>query len=135
MKTKLKNRLAIVNYPVGDFIIRVKNAALASKKEVISENTKIIKQIAQVLKKMGYLDEVRQEDRGLKVLLAFKKKKPVLLDAKLISKPGLRVYMGTLKLEKKRGRSSYIVSTPKGVLSGKDAIKIGVGGEVIAEVW
>lgn len=123
------------NYPVGDFVIRVKNAALACKKEVVSENTKIIKQVALALKKMGYLDEVRQEDEGLKVLLTFKKKKPVLLDAKLISKPGLRVYMGTIELEKKRGRSIYIVSTPKGVISGKDAVKARVGGEVIAEVW
>lgn len=125
----------MLNYPVGDFIIRVKNAALARKKEVFAGNTKIVKQVALALKKMGYLDEVVEVDGRLKVLLSFRKKEPVLIDARLISKPGLRVYMGTLELEKKRGRSIYIVSTPKGVISGKDASAARSGGEVIAEVW
>ncbi len=125
----------VTNYPVGDFLIRVKNASIAGRSELTTPNTNMIRAVAQVLKTEGYIREFEATDDGLKVNLAFAKKSPVLTNLTLISKLGLRVYKNIDALKKHRGISFFIVSTPKGVMSSKSAIKENVGGEVIAEVW
>ncbi|KKS81021.1 MAG: 30S ribosomal protein S8 [Candidatus Woesebacteria bacterium GW2011_GWC1_43_10b] len=124
----------IVNYPVGDFFIRIKNAARAGHKEVVLPSTKFIKEIAKTLKKEGFLDSVSQDKGNLKISLAYRKKEPIIMDIKLISKPGLRRYVSADEISKRRGASILILSTSKGVLSSQDALKARVGGEVIAEV-
>ena len=123
------------NYSVGDFLIRIKNTAMAKNKSLEYRSEKQIVAIAEALKKLGFLDEVKKEKEILKVSLAFKNKKPVIMNLKLISKPGLRIYMGVTEIEKKRGPSVYLISTPKGVISSLAAVKAGVGGEVIAKIW
>ena len=123
------------NYSVGDFLIRIKNTAMAKNKSLEYRSEKQIVAIAEALKKLGFLDEVKKEKEILKVSLAFKNKKPVIMNLKLISKPGLRIYMGVTEIEKKRGPSIYLISTPKGVISSLAAVKAGVGGEVIAKIW
>jgi len=125
----------MTNYPVGDFLIRVKNAALGRGKEVVFPKTKMIMALAQALKKEGYLNEIKAVKGELKVTLTYQKKEPVLLDIKLISKPGLRVYMNANELSKIRKPSIILVSTPKGILNAKVAAKQRLGGELIAEVW
>jgi small subunit ribosomal protein S8 len=123
------------NYPVGDFLTRIKNAAMARNKKVSTEADKRIVTVAEALKKLGFLDELKKDKGTLTVSLVFKNKKPALLDMKLVSKPGLRIYMNVRDIEKKRGPSTYLISTPKGVVSSREAIKKRVGGEVIAEIW
>ncbi len=125
----------MTNYPVGDFLIRVKNAALARKRDVVVMNTKLINEVAKVLKKEGFLDEIRESKGELLASLVFRKKEPILLGIKLVSKPGLRIYMGVDELKMRRGPSVFIISTPKGVMSSDEAKKKRLGGEVIAEVW
>ena len=123
------------NYSIGDFLIRIKNAGMAGNKEVSAvTNTKILA-LANTLKKMRILDTVAVKDGLITVTLAFQDKKPVLMDLRLVSKPGLRIYMTIADIEEKRGPSTYVISTPKGVLSSKEAKKLRVGGEVIAEIW
>lgn len=123
------------NYSVGDFLIRIKNVAMAGEKKVeVSSNIKIVA-IAEALKKMGFVDTVKNDKGILTVTLTFKNKSPRLMDLKLISKPGLRIYMGVDELEVKKSPSILLVSTPKGVMSSITAIKNRVGGEVIAEIW
>jgi small subunit ribosomal protein S8 len=124
-----------INFQVGDFLIRLKNAALAGNKEVIFGANKEAEAIASALKDQGFLGGVKKEGKKLEVTLSFKNKRPVLMNLKLISKPGLRIYMGVAEIEKKKGPSQYILSTPKGILLSKRALKERVGGEVIAEVW
>ena len=116
-------------------MIRIKNVAMAKNKEVTVTSNNQIVAVAEALKKMGFLDEVKKEKGVLTARLTFKDKKPRLMDIKLISKPGLRVYMGVDELEKKKSPSVLLVSTPKGVVSSLKAIKDRVGGEVIAEIW
>lgn len=124
------------NYWIGDFLIRVKNASMAKRDEVSIRETKLIKSVANVLKKEGFLREVKAEKGVLTASLAFAHKQPVLMGLKLVSKPGLRIYMGSEEIGKKRILSSIlIISTPKGVMSSNEAKKLGIGGEVIAEVW
>jgi len=127
----------MTNYPVGDFLVQIKNAALSEKREFNLVSTKFIKAVADVLKKEGILEEVTldKEKRNVTVRLNYHKKRPVLIDLKLVSKPGLRRYMDVDDLKKKRGASFLLLSTPSGVMVSKDAIKKNIGGEVIAEIW
>lgn len=122
------------NYSVGDFLVRVKNAAMARNKEVTYKANKQVIAVAESLKKLGYFDGIKKEKGMLSVSLAFKNKKPVLINLKLISKPGLRIYMGASEIEKKRGPSIYLITTPKGIISSRQAVKVRIGGEVIAEI-
>ncbi len=125
----------MTNYPIGDFLIRVKNAAMAGGKDVEFQSNKLVFAVARVLEKSGYLGSVTNAKGKLSVTLAIKRKEPVIMDIKLVSKPGLRVYKNLDQLKDKKGASTYIISTPKGVMSTKEAIKLGTGGEVIAEIW
>lgn len=135
-QTKIKKAYKrSTNYPVGDFLIRIKNTGLACKREVVMQKTKLVKSVADALKKEGYLHEVTENDGKITVRLAYRRKEPVLLDLKLISKPGLRIYMGVDELEKIKRPSIFILSTPRGVMSSADAIRKRVGGEVLVEVW
>lgn len=124
-----------INYPLGDFLIRIKNAALARQKEIVMGSSKLIVAVAKAMKKHGYLESVEETKGVLKVNLAYRKKAPVILDLRLISKPGLRVYKGVDELEKERGASVFFISTPKGIMVSSEAIKKRLGGEVIVEVW
>ena len=128
-------KTGITNYPVGDFLIRVKNAALARRKEVLVRKTKLVDALANALKKEGFLDSVSSEGDLISVSLAYRRKEPVILDIKLVSKPGQRRYMGVEDLAKIKNPSIFFISTPKGVISSREAIKNRVGGEVIVEVW
>jgi small subunit ribosomal protein S8 len=134
----------VTNYPVGDFLIKLKNASMAGNKEVkISESKKILA-IADAMKKAGFLDSVKKASgqEGLRpggkkeiiVTLSFKDKKPLLMNVKLVSKPGLRVYMKVDEIESKKGPSTFLITTPSGVVTSKEAIKMRTGGEVIAEL-
>src|SRR3990172_10539714 len=120
-KKDKKEKFVMVGYPVGDFLIRVKNAALARQKEVVVQRTKLIEATAKALVKEGYLDEVKKEGEEIKVSLTFRAKEPEMLGLKLISKPGLRVYVGVEELAKRRKPSTIFLSTPNGVVTGKDA--------------
>ena len=132
---KEKKQKVTVNFPVGDFLTRVKNAAMAGNKKIQVPSTKQIAAVATALKKAGLVDSVKNEKGGLELSLAFKDKKPLVMNVKLISKPGRRIYMEVSEIGAKRGPSQYLISTPKGILMSKEAIKQNVGGEIIAEIW
>lgn len=133
--TKLNTRrFGQTNYPVGDFLIQVKNAALAENREIVVKNSKLIESVAKSLKELGYLESVKAKEGQLTVVLTYKNREPVLMDLKLISKPGLRIYWGIDELEAKKKPVYYILSTNKGILTSKKAKKERLGGEVIAEI-
>jgi small subunit ribosomal protein S8 len=124
----------MTNYQIGDFLIRLKNAGMANLKEVSMPKTNLILAVANTLKKEGFLDTVSEKDGNIVVTLSIFRKKPVLSNVTIISRPGLRIYMNADELEAKKTPDTYIISTPKGVMSGKDAKKLRLGGEVIAKV-
>ena len=127
-------KVSATNYPVGDFLIKLKNASMAGNKEVRVVASGKILAIAEALKKLGFLDGVKKDKDGIAVSLAFKNKKPLLMDVKLMSKPGLRIYMGVDEIEKKKGPSIYLITSPNGIISSRQAVKNRCGGEVIAEI-
>lgn len=135
MTERIIRKKVFVTYPIGDFLIRVKNAAKGSRNVVLVPGTKLIESVAKVLKAEGYIDKIEKDGTEIKVTLAMRHKETVLLGVELISKPGLRQYIKASEIAAKRGPETYIISTPLGILSSREAVKKNVGGEVIAKVW
>lgn len=125
----------MTNYPLGDFLIRVKNIAIARGKELSVRNTRQIEEVAKCLKRAGFLAEVKKEKNTLTVSLAYAKKAPVMMGMSLVTKPGLRIYKSVGDLMKEKGPAILILHTPKGIYSSREAKKENVAGEVIAKVW
>lgn len=109
---------------------------MAAKKEVLLPYSNLSMTICGLLQKEGYLETCKKVDAGITVTLKYDNKKPVLTDVQRVSKPGRRIYSGARNLPYVReGLGLAIISTPKGVMSDKQARKEGLGGEVMAFVW
>lgn len=129
-----------MNYTIGDFVIQLKNAALSRKKELVTPYANIKNAVGKVLIKAGFLDEVKQQTvEGRKMLvvsLRYSRRKPALTDVILVSKPSLRIYIEAKEIGKKQGRNAVaILSTNVGILTGKEAMKKKVGGELLFKIW
>lgn len=126
--------------PIADMLTRLRNASLARHQRVSIPASNIKVAIARILKEEGYIKDyelVKDTPQGtLRVTLRYVDKKPVLNYLKRVSKPGLRVYTNRDSIPRVRGgMGTTIVSTPKGVMTGRKAYQQGVGGEVICYVW
>jgi small subunit ribosomal protein S8 len=130
-----------MNHSVSDLIIRIKNASLANRKEVVLPYSKINKEIGKALQKEGFLEDIKEVKDGSKMTLSatikYEKRNPVITDVVIVSKPSLRVYKASKEIKdvEKRGKHKVILSTSQGVMSGTDAKKKGVGGEILFEIW
>ena len=130
-----------MNHSVSDFVSRVKNAAMARRKEVDLPYSKLNKEIGRVLQKEGYFSEIKEsKDESKKMLhatIAYEKRMPVLSDVIVISKPSLRVYSPSKNISKieRRGKHKVILTTSQGVMTGIEARKKGLGGEILFEIW
>lgn len=122
--------------PVADALIRIKNGYMVGKVEVWVRFSNLILQIMKLLQKHGYIAMVKQKEGKLLITLKYNGRVPVLTDIKRVSKPSLRVYNGVRELPSVlNGLGVAIISTPKGVLTDREARKAKVGGEVLAFVW
>lgn len=127
--------------PIGDMLTRIRNAIMANKKEVVIEPVSKFKMaILDVMKREGYIDGYRLEGEGVKkrliIYLRYYKGKPVIQYLERVSKPGRRVYVGVDEIPKVfNGLGIAILSTPKGVLSDREAKRLRVGGELICKVF
>lgn len=126
---------------ISDLIIKIKNAARAKRKEVVLMDLKINKAVCKVLVSEGFLESFdSQTEDGRKVLVAkikYEKRKPVLTDVLVVSKPSLRKYatVGKIPGIQRKGRHIIILSTNKGIMTGQDAMKKNMGGEVLFRIW
>lgn len=121
---------------IADALIRIKNGYLVGKQSVNLRYSKLVYKLMQLLQKEGFLQEVEQKDREIIVSLKYNARKPAILDVKRISKPSLRVYKGVSELPfVLNGLGIAIISTPKGLMTDKQARKLRLGGEVLAFVW
>ncbi len=126
-------------YTIGDFLIQLKNGYMARKKEVVFPYAKIVVSLGEILAKEGYVkkSEVIENDgrKMVSVHLLYKNKRPAMKDVKLVSKPSVHKYVSKLKIKKFAGNFGIsVVSTSKGVMTGGEAIKQGVGGELLCEI-
>lgn len=122
--------------PVADALIRIKNGYMVGKVEVWVRFSNLIERIMKLLQKHDYIDSFKQKEGKLLVTLKYNGRVPALTDIKRVSRPSLRVYKGVRELPSVlNGLGVAIISTPKGVLSDREARKAKVGGEVLALVW
>lgn len=121
--------------PIADFLIRIKNGYLAKKKEVVTPYSKVNLAIAQKLAQSGYLGEIKKEKgKEIRLALKYQNKLPRLTQIKRVSKPGLRVYQKAGELKKLTRYGMLLISSPKGIITNREAIKNNLGGEVICQV-
>jgi small subunit ribosomal protein S8 len=125
--------------PIADLLTRIRNGQTARKPEVSMASSKLKTAIARVLKEEGYVTDVRLESEGQKTTLTIGLKyydgRPVIDRIERVSRPGLRIYRGKDELPKVLGgMGTVIVSTPRGVMTDKQARSIGQGGEVLCIV-
>lgn len=121
---------------VGDALIRIKNGYSVGKVSVALKFSKLVLNLAKLLQKEGYLAEVKQDKREIVVVLKYHSRIPAITDIKRVSKPSLRVYKGVSDLPSVlNGLGIAVISTPKGLMTDKQARKVKAGGEVLALVW
>jgi small subunit ribosomal protein S8 len=126
----------MVNDSIGDTLIRIKNGYLAKNLSVEMPYSKLVLAICELLEAQGYIGKVAKDERTIKVSLKYEGREAALTDVKRISKPGLRVYTGAKKLPRVlNGLGIAIISTPKGLMTDRQARKESLGGEVMAYVW
>ena len=125
--------------PISDMLTRIRNAQRALLPSVEMPHSKMKESIAQVLKKEGYVAEVAIEGKGfkkIKLKLKYEGKKSVIEGLRRVSTPGLRRYVGATEIPRVRGGLGIsVVSTSQGVMSGTQARKSNLGGELICYVW
>ncbi|MGA9594373.1 MAG: 30S ribosomal protein S8 [Candidatus Acidiferrales bacterium] len=128
--------------PIADLLTRIRNAARAKHARVDMPSSKLKVEIAKILKDEGYLAnfKVVEEQKGKKTLRVFLRYTPdrrsVITDLKRVSRPGSRRYVGKTDIRQVVGGMGIsIVSTPRGLMTGQEARKEGVGGEMLCEVW
>ena len=127
--------------PIADLLTRIRNANAAKHETVTVPASNMKKAICQILLDEGYIKDMKVEDDGLQgnIVLTLKygeNKTRIIQGLKRISKPGLRIYAGVEDMPRvRKGLGTAIVSTSKGVVTDKQARKLGVGGEVLAYIW
>jgi small subunit ribosomal protein S8 len=127
-----------ISDPIADFLTRLRNAS--QHRELLVPYSKIKAQIAQILKREGYIADYELDSTGvfpqIKVTNKVVNRKSAITGLKRVSKPGLRKYVGATEIPRVLGGLGIsILSTPKGILTGREARKQNVGGEVLALVW
>jgi small subunit ribosomal protein S8 len=127
--------------PIADMLTRVRNGLIVRKPYVLVPSSKIKVAIAQILLEEGFIQgyEVTNEQPQANIRLWLKydeKRRPIVTGLKRISRPGRRVYSGKRELPwVLSGLGIAIVSTPKGVMTDREARRTGVGGEILCYVW
>lgn len=128
-----------MNYPTGDFLIRIKNAYAARKKELSFPRTKTAFAIAKILEEEGYVKKVKEVvDDGKKnitIELLYAGRKPALQGISLVSKPSVHEYSDLKKIRHESRYGITIITTNKGIMTAAKAQKAGAGGEIICRVY
>lgn len=130
----------VVTDPIADMLIRVKNATLAGRESVLIPFSKMKYEIAKILKAEGFVEEIFIDKENsfpkIHIKLKFENKLPFISETQRVSKPGRRIYTGKEKIPRVlQGRGIVILSTSEGIMTGEEARKKGLGGEVLCKVW
>jgi small subunit ribosomal protein S8 len=126
--------------PIADLLTRIRNAGNALLPSVEIPHSKLKESIAHILKREGYVSDVAVEGavakKKIKVKLKYAGRKSVIDGLQRVSSPGLRRYVGATEIPRVRnGMGTAILSTPAGVLTGNEARRQNVGGELLCYVW
>ena len=129
--------------PIADMLMRIRNAAKARHGRVDVPASKLKIEIARILKEEGYIskysmvDENNKPRKNIRLFLKYTpNRRSIITDMRRVSRPGARVYYGKSDIRPiVGGLGTSILSTPKGLMTGRAARKAGVGGEVLCEIW
>ena len=128
-----------MNYPISDMLTRIRNANRALLPTVDLPHSKMKESLAGILKREGYISEVAVDGKApklLKLKLKYQGKKSVIEGLRRISSPGLRRYVPAREIPRVRGGLGVaVVSTSEGIMTGAEARKKNIGGELICYVW
>lgn len=133
--------MGTVTDPIADMLTRIRNANAAGHHEVRVPASKLKAEIARILKEEGFIQDWTWVDDGpqgtLRITLKYgPKRERVLRGIRRVSKPGLRVYVRRAQIPRVRGGLGVaILSTSRGILTDRQARRLGVGGEVLCYVW
>ncbi|PIZ00609.1 30S ribosomal protein S8 [bacterium (Candidatus Howlettbacteria) CG_4_10_14_0_8_um_filter_40_9] len=130
----------MITDPIADMLARIRNAILAKKEEVSFPSAKLKLSVLNVLKEEGYIEDFVEAADGLfknvTVKLRYDNKKPAISVIERISRPGRRVYSKKTEIPAVlSGHGIVIISTPKGVMTGKKAKTQSLGGELLCKVY
>jgi len=130
---------------IAEMLTRIRNAQRAGKKDVQVSASKLKLAIAKILEKEGFVEAVSEETvdkfKNIKIALKYYRisntqKQPAIKEINRVSKEGQRIYVGNTKIRKVKNRFGIaIISTSKGVMTGEEAKRNGLGGEYICEIW
>ncbi|MBW8747298.1 30S ribosomal protein S8 [Terriglobus albidus] len=127
--------------PVADFLTRIRNAIRARHQKLDVPASKLKAEIARILKEEGYIANYKTSDEeGRTVLRVYLKyganNEAAIQNLERVSRPGCRVYVGRDEIRRVQGGLGIsIITTPKGLMTGRQARKEGVGGELLCNVW
>ena len=126
--------------PIADMLTRLRNAGSANLKKVSMPRSKEKVAIADVLKTEGYITDYAVAEDGVKRELVIELKyvngASVIEGIERVSKPSCRIYCGSREIPRVRnGLGTVVLTTPKGIMSGRRAVKENVGGEILCYVW
>ncbi|HMF46674.1 MAG TPA: 30S ribosomal protein S8 [Candidatus Udaeobacter sp.] len=132
--------MSTVTDPIADFLARVRNGASAQKPEVLIPYSKIKAEIARILKEEGYISDYSVDTSAahpqIKVINKLVARSSAIAGLRRVSRPGLRRYVGADEIPRVLGGMGLaILSTSRGILSGREAKKQKLGGELLAYVW
>lgn len=130
----------MVNDPIGDMLIQIKNAALAKKDVIEVPYSKLKKALGDILVREGYVtsaEKIGDDPKAmLKIKIQYRDGVSAVTDVKRISKPGLRWYVNKSNIPTVVGGMGIaVLSTPAGLMTGKEARKKGTGGELLCKIW
>jgi small subunit ribosomal protein S8 len=135
-----------VSDPISDMLTRIRNSLMAEHSTVSMPGSKLKVAIAEILREEGFINDfvVATDNNkahpvlriGLKYVGERRERRPVISGLERVSKPGRRIYVGKDEIPWiQSGLGLAILSTPKGVMAGRRARQLGVGGEVLCKVW
>ena len=126
--------------PVADLITRIRNAIAVGKTEIRVPTSKLKLAVAEKLQKIHYLEKVEIEEAKprniLHIVINKSGENAMINEISKVSTPGRRIYAGVSEIPKvKSGRGTVLVSTSKGIMTGQEAVKNKLGGEILVKVW
>ena len=130
----------IVTDPIADMLTRIRNAIMASHDDVVIPSSQVKISIAKILKEEGFIDDYEilkgKSQQTIKIRLKYVDKQPALLGLQRVSKPGLRTYAGRREIPRVYGGLGIaMLSTSKGIMTGQEAWRQHLGGEILCYVW
>jgi small subunit ribosomal protein S8 len=131
--------MSTLSDPIADYLTRLRNAARANRQDVTVPHSRMKEEISRILKQEGFISGYEVERTGrpqIKVSLKFINRTPALTGLKRVSRPGLRKYVGSEDVPRVLGGMGIsILSTSRGIMTGREAKREHVGGELLAVVW